>query len=189
MSIVRLAALLAFALPGMACASNTFNVAISSCSGTLLSSSTDGLSLECSGDFSLSNGVIHSDTSVFLSATGSLQLTDISITGHSLTLSAGGQLDIDPRTSLSISDRDLLAPLVVAAGSAAIRVGGGLELRQDVTREVIQWPSFDISTASAAHFQQPAIIQLSTVPEPDRAVLMLAGLMAIGLAVRKSSKA
>jgi hypothetical protein len=188
MSIVRLVAVAALVLPGVVFASNTFNVASSGCSGALVSSYIDGLSFACTGDFSLSDGAMVSDTFIALSATGSLRLANMSLTAQTITLDAGRQLDVDAGTYLDIAGSGLSVPLrgSIAGGTVQIRDPA---ISQSVTRPVVNWERFDIAAGATVHFQQPGTIQLNTVPEPDSVALLVAGLMAMGLVFRKSAKA
>jgi hypothetical protein len=184
MSIARLLATAALALPAAAFAANSLNVATSSCSGSLASSFDGGVSLVCTGDLFLGQGSIFSDADILLSATGTLQLTEIALTGHTVTLNAGTQLAIDAESILRTTDAGAYAPLVPATNQAIVHAGG-LELRQSPQRDVIQWETFDIGTGGAVHFQQPGTIQPSLVPEPASMGLMLAGLTALGVRSRR----
>ncbi|RZL04258.1 MAG: PEP-CTERM sorting domain-containing protein [Rubrivivax sp.] len=186
MSIVRHVALAALVLPGAVFASNVFNVASSSCSGSLVSSSTDGLSFACTGDFALSNAAIFSDTFILLSATGSLQLTNVSLAAQTITLNAGNRLAIDAASTLQNQGAGLLVP----PGPITLLAGGQIEIRQNPTKDVIEWNSVDIRTGGTVHLAYPGSgPQLGHVPEPESLALMLAGLATIGLACRKALKA
>ena len=188
MSIVRLVAVAALVLPGAAFASNTFDLSSSSCSGSLVSSYTGGLSFACTGDFSLGGGFIESDTFIVLSATGSLNLDGIRLKAHDITVSAGSQLMVEPGASLEIAGSSLSLPSWgnISGGNLRIRVPA---ISQSVVRPVVNWKSFAISAGATVQFQQPGTIQLGAVPEPGSVALMVAGLMAIGLMARKGSKA
>lgn len=186
MSIFRHVALASLVLPGTVFASNLLNVASSSCSGSLVSSTTDGLSFACTGDFALSNAAIFSDTFILLSATGSLQLTDVSLTAQTITLNAGNRLAIDATSTLQTQDAGPLVP----PGPITLLAGGQIEIRQNPTRDVIEWNGVDIRTGGTVHLAYPSSgPQLANVPEPESLALMLAGLTTIGLAFRKASKA
>lgn len=185
MSLFRRAALGALLLPSLAFASNAFNVASSTCTGDLVSSYTDGISFTCTGNFSLSHGTIGSDTAIFLSATGLLQLTDIAFTGHNITLNAGDALNIDASTSFKFNDE---APAPDHPGKITLQ-GGVLLMSQDLRKNIAEWQRVDLGAGSEVQITQPGSVQLSAIPEPGSLALAMAGVMSIGLAFFKRSQA
>lgn len=178
MSIIRLAAAATLALPGAVFASNTFNVTAATCTGSLVASYTDGLSLACAGDFSLSNGVIESDTSILLSATGALKLEDITLSAPVITLNSGG--------SLAFGDGNAVKPVSGASSSLSINTGEGS------WGTVVPGSGAIIGVVAGPHVS-PGAFNLApfpgNVPEPESLPLLVAGLMAIGLVVRWGAKA
>lgn len=168
MLITRLLAVAALAAPCAAFAANTFNVTTSSCSGTLVSSFTDGVSLSCSGDFMLNGGLIESSQSVFLGATGLLSLVGVKVAAPTITFQSETSLTIDETSLITTHGMNLLNPTELPTGP--IRLEGNALLVHSIG------PSLTVHV-------QPAF-----VPEPNALALVMAGLLSAGLVVAQRKK-
>lgn len=168
MSITRLLAVAALATPCAAFAANTFNVTTASCSGNLVSSFTDGVSLSCTGDFTLNGGLIESSQSVFLGATGLLSLVGVKVTAPAITFQSDTSLSIDDTSSITADGVNLLAAPGLPTGP--IRLTGNALIVHGIG------PSPTINV-------QPAL-----VPEPNAMALVMAGLLSAGLVVAGQRK-
>jgi len=146
-------------------ATHAFNVTTSSCSGTLASSFTDGVSLSCTGDFSLNGGLIESSQSVFLAATGALSLVGVKVTAPTITFQSETSLSIDETSSITADGVDLLSPSALPTGP--IRLNGNAVIAHTIGAPF----TFNV---------QPAV-----VPEPHALALLMAGLLSAGLAMAR----
>ena len=100
MWLARFATIGSMLLPVAAGAAPLFDVGNVSCSGTQNLSFTDGISLTCSGDLSLSGGRIDSDTKILFQTGGNMLLAGVRMSAPSIrVLGTGGTLTMDRQTT------------------------------------------------------------------------------------------
>lgn len=183
MFITRLVAMATLAVPCAAFATNTFNVNTSSCSGSLVSSFVDGVSLACDGDYLLSGGLIESSQSIFLSATGSISITDLTLNAPVLNISTGSSLVFgDGVTLLTPGLTNGGVPPQIVTPSLTIQVDGG---HQTIPGRALQVNGIG---APGVISWTPAVPSLSTVPEPSSMGLLLGGLLSAGLFMERKHR-
>ncbi|PPD20095.1 MAG: hypothetical protein CTY18_03695 [Methylomonas sp.] len=168
-------------LPGFVQASSTSNLGSIVCSGNQTLSFGDIASLTCSGDFSLYDGDIFSDSRISISAEGSLNLNNVSLTAPNIDLTSNSiNLDvnsiINSTESLSINNNPgISTETVVYTGQITI---GSVARQSDFTIET--FPIFVIDEPLVEFIQidgieDPLVVQ--AVPLPASFWLMISGLM------------
>lgn len=116
-------------LPMTAHANTTFSIASSHCSGEMSISSRNGATFACSGNLTLEDGFVFSDTAISLVATGDLWLDKLMLRAPEIMFSAAGKLRLGNQMQLS----------VITAPNAGT-------LPAATPRPDIKWDSFDIAT-------------------------------------------
>lgn len=108
----------AFSAPAVH-ASNLIDLGSYSCSAGLSFDAGNGLSVSCSGDFSLTGGILSSDTSINLTALGDLTLDAFSLSAPNITISAAN-LNFAPNVVLSGQTVNIngYGPIVNTGGGA-----------------------------------------------------------------------
>jgi hypothetical protein len=181
----------------MSRAENSFLVDSVSCSGTSTQSFLDVLSFNCAGDLSLDGGSISANTSILLSATGTLGLNnlilssqDIFLNGGSL-VSVGSDVYINASKNISISSIPDIADGTSGGGvgivmnGSLIAHGGNVLLNAGGDTVLISKDAGTLSTNTDNQvFPGGNISLVSSVPEPSSYALLLLGLSFVILALR-----
>ena len=143
-----------------------------------MSSFTEGVSLTCAGDFSLSGGLIESDQSIFLSATGYLSLLDVTLKAPTVTLNSASLVAVGDQTLIDVAGQAVLSTR--AAGEVAVsKTMGSLEIvRAQPNPRLMDWATLDIRAGSSVQF----------VPEPNLRTLFLLGLLSMGLVITRQRR-
>lgn len=171
---------------------SSVNLGHSTCSGVQTFNDNAGLSLSCSGDFSLNGGSLFSDTGIFVSASGNLVLTDFSLTSPRIVLeSSSAQLgsNVSIRAdSFSLQQSSFSTPLrlPISTPMTGNQLGKGAGGQIQLTNAV------GIQLASSSSNANGATILSSTlVPLPASFSMILGGLLSwlLSLKTIKTHKA
>lgn len=128
-------------LPVAAQANTVISLENINCSGTLSISSLAGASLSCAGNFDLSDGLIESDSQIFILAEGDLLLENLNINAPDISISTlGGSLQLANTVNIKATQTE---------GN----VGGKVMISVLPTKQDIHWNNFNIGLNSGANIQ------------------------------------
>lgn len=143
------------------------------CSGDFSTDMSAGVALFCQGDLSLSGGEIVSDTTLSITALGTLSLQDIRLVGEDISLLAWF-------STINMGDKVILASLGSEAPSLAMSNGWSI-FNPTLTPAETVYPGYGSVTSTLNFGPSPA----GSVPEPATWALMLVGIAAAGLIRRR----
>jgi len=172
-----------FLLPLSAGATSAVTLGIVSCTDSLTVSVLELASISCTGNLSLADSSITSDSKILITAYGSLLLENLFISAPLIELNAlNGTLSIG--TGVLIRSDSFSAQTY---NSPTVSSGATLTIGSDVAPRVIRSAELlsSITPGSITLLDSGNISVQSSVPEPGTYVLMLSGLLLV-LGIKKS---
>lgn len=180
-------------------AASNANITTASCSGSQSFDLTNSASLSCSGDFSLIGGSIDSDTSITISAFGSLFIGNMTLNAPLIqlktvtgVLSFGDGISMTS-DSINVDVGNATSPRITLAPGAILSVAGrdtNIVASQPGDLTLSQPGNIDLSArVGIIQSYGGSLTLVSSVPEPDSFWAMLSGgllLLAIGRVRRKN---
>jgi len=176
------------ASPSVSHAIPVFAVQTVVCSGSLTSDLAAVLSVNCSGDFSLTGGTLSADAKVQLTSGGSFTLDNLAITAPEIVLIAGGTLALGSGVALTASNGVTISAVGGSAGAIGSSAGGTLTTGGGSFNligpgSIVTPPDYSIRISDGA-----TLTLAQSVPEPETYLTLLAGLLMLG-GVRVATRA
>ncbi len=194
--------LLAF-LPITANAISTSSIANTNCSGALTATLLDGASFACSGNLTLTDGYVTSDSLINIAASGDLFLDNLTFTAPNISFSVlTGMLTIGSNVLINSSSNFTLTggnaspvPIVQSAPKSIISFsnfditlhsGGALNIKADggsyAVHNRIDGGALNLisgSLGTTGSEESSTSLTVTSVPEPSTYSLMLAGILGL----------
>ncbi|MEE2730562.1 MAG: hypothetical protein VYA55_07040 [Pseudomonadota bacterium] len=176
--------LLLFALlPLPTLAASDANISGQSCSGDLSVSVMDSITYVCAGNLSLIDGTLTSDQLVSISAEGNILIENLTISAPLITLtSTSGNVSLDAESALFADELTLSTP---GGFGSHISVYAGLTLttHDDIVADTLE--SLHIYAYQNELMSSGGQLEVTPVPVPATALLLLSGLLALLFGARK----
>ena len=181
----------------MASATSISTVQTIDCAGDLQISLGQSALLSCGGDFSVFGGTITSDTSIVISALGSLRLDNLEVRAPSVAFSSAGELFLGGDVSIvatSVALSSFADGSVPPSGTGGLTIGSGATLSLSGTN-IFNQPlnsgsivALQGNSQLSVDYSNIGLVITPAIPEPNTLVTSLLGIIVLMVAGKFSRK-